>query len=311
MQNVDHRSIIAALTAEQRRELLEQSDAKGLRHLALHLGAIAVCTTLILQDAPLLPLIMLVQGILIVFLFTLLHETVHRTPFRSDWLNIWVGRLCGFLIFLGPDWFRYFHFAHHRYTHEPGKDPELASPKPQTVWQYIKHLSGLPETLARFTTLFKNAVRENHEDYVPERGRAKVLREARILLLLYAVLLAISLAFSSWLLLKLSLLPFMLGAPFLRAYLLAAHALCPHVASMLENTRTTFTNSIVRALAWNMPYHVEHHAYPAVPFHKLPAFHAFTKAHIAHTEDGYVRFNQAYFQHISAQKLDAPQSAKK
>ena len=311
MQDVDHRSIIAALTAEQRRSLLEQSDWKGLRHLALHLGAIAVCTTLILQDAPLLPMIMLVQGILIVFLFTLLHETVHRTPFRSDWLNIWVGRLCGFLIFLGPDWFRYFHFAHHRYTHEPGKDPELASPKPETPWQYVKHLSGLPETLARFQTLFRNAVEENHEDYVPERGRARVLREARILLALYVLILAAALLTEPWLLVKVWLLPFLLGAPFLRAYLLAEHALCPHVASMLENTRTTFTNSVVRFLAWNMPYHVEHHAYPAVPFHQLPAFHEFTKAHIAITENGYVRFNHAYLRHVSQQDAENAASDQK
>ena len=26
----------------------------------------------------------------------------------------------------------------------------------------------------------------------------------------------------------------------------------------------------MRWFAWNMPYHVEHHAYPSVPFHALP-----------------------------------------
>ena len=80
---------------------------------------------------------------------------------------------------------------------------------------------------------------------------------------------------------------------------------------MLENTRTTFTNSLVCFLAWNMPYHVEYHAYPAVPFHQLPTFHEFTKAHIAHTEDGYLKFNQAYYRHASEQKLDAADPAKK
>ena len=64
----------------------------------------------------------------------------------------------------------------------------------------------------------------------------------------------------------------LLGQPFLRAYLLAEHARCPHVANMLENTRTTFTTALVRLIAWNMPFHAEHHAYPAVPFHKLPRF---------------------------------------
>ena len=27
----------------------------------------------------------------------------------------------------------------------------------------------------------------------------------------------------------------------------------------------------MRWLAWNMPYHTAHHAYPALPFHALPA----------------------------------------
>lgn len=28
-----------------------------------------------------------------------------------------------------------------------------------------------------------------------------------------------------------------------------------------------------RKLAWNMPYHAEHHAWPSVPFHFLPFVH--------------------------------------
>lgn len=31
--------------------------------------------------------------------------------------------------------------------------------------------------------------------------------------------------------------------------------------------RATLTLSLVRLFAWNMPYHAEHHTYPAVPFH--------------------------------------------
>ena len=31
---------------------------------------------------------------------------------------------------------------------------------------------------------------------------------------------------------------------------------------------------LVRFIAWNMPYHAEHHSYPTVPFHQLPRFHA-------------------------------------
>jgi len=294
MQVIDHRSLVAKLSAKQRAKLLERSDIAGLRHLAVHIGAIAVCTALIVLGVPFQPLVMLIQGILIVFLFTTLHETVHNTPFRSEYLNVWVGRICGFLIFLGPKWFQYFHLAHHRYTHAPGKDPELASPKPGTVWQYFKYLSGIPDLTDRICALFRNAIWKNHDEFVPRRGKNRVIKEARIQLALYVGLIGLSMWANSITLVFVWLLPILLGGPFLRAYLLAEHARCPHVASMLENTRTTYTNSLVRFLAWNMPYHVEHHSYPAVPFHKLPEFHKHINEHIVHIENGYLRFNKHY-----------------
>jgi len=63
---------------------------------------------------------------------------------------------------------------------------------------------------------------------------------------------------------------------------------------MLENTRTTKTTWLVRKLAWNMPYHAEHHSYPGVPFYRLPEFHDVIEAHLKEIENGYVRFNVKY-----------------
>ena len=90
------------------------------------------------------------------------------------------------------------------------------------------------------------------------------------------------------------MLPLVLGQPFLRAYLLAEHGLCPQVANMFKNTHTTFTNRVIRFLAWNMPYHAEHHAYPAVRFYKLAQFHALTRDQLVSTSDGYLRFHMEY-----------------
>jgi fatty acid desaturase len=39
----------------------------------------------------------------------------------------------------------------------------------------------------------------------------------------------------------------------------------------MEKTRSMQTSNLLRSIMWNMPYHAEHHAYPAVPFHALPA----------------------------------------
>ncbi|MEP4313082.1 MAG: fatty acid desaturase, partial [Anderseniella sp.] len=256
-----------------------------------HVVCVALLVWLILAEVPGWPLLMLPLGIQQVFLFTLLHETVHRTPFRSGWLNKLVGRMCSVILFLPADWFRYFHLAHHRFTQEPGKDPELAEPKPETVRQYVVHLSGLTVWRGHITTLLRNVVRTNQDSYVPARGKPKVMREARIMIVLYVGLLAGSLWTGSTILLWAWIFPLLLGQPFLRLYLLAEHGRCAFVANMFENTRTTFTNHLVRWLAWNMPYHAEHHAYPAVPYHKLPAFHARTREHLQVTEDGYARFN--------------------
>ncbi|TIW64004.1 MAG: fatty acid desaturase, partial [Mesorhizobium sp.] len=76
---MDHRDVIASLTNEQRGRLTGKSDGPGLVQSAFHFGAILLLGGLIAARVPLWPLLMLPQGILIVFLFTLLHETVHRT----------------------------------------------------------------------------------------------------------------------------------------------------------------------------------------------------------------------------------------
>jgi fatty acid desaturase len=41
-----------------------------------------------------------------------------------------------------------------------------------------------------------------------------------------------------------------------------------------RTTRSIRCNRLERLLYWNMNYHIEHHLYPAVPFHALPALSA-------------------------------------
>jgi fatty acid desaturase len=39
-------------------------------------------------------------------------------------------------------------------------------------------------------------------------------------------------------------------------------------------TRSMTNGWLGRVLYWNMNYHIEHHVYPSVPFHALPALNA-------------------------------------
>jgi fatty acid desaturase len=231
---------------------------------------------------------MLLHGIVLVFLFAPLHESIHWTAFRSRRLNDAVAWACGALLLLPPAYFRAFHFAHHRHTQDPRRDPELATPKPRTLGGYLGHVSGLPYWRERIATTARHAYGRVDEPFIGARQRSAIVREARVLLGLYALAGLASLAVPSVAPLYLWLAPALLGQPFLRLYLLAEHTGCPLVANMLENSRTTRSLAPVRRLAWNMPYHAEHHAYPALPFHALPAAHRVLKAEIAVQAPGYV-----------------------
>ena len=123
-----------AETARRLGSLTRRSDAAGVTQLAGHAGALLVTGYLVGVSigTAWLPLALLVHGFVLIFLFAPLHETIHRTAFRSRWINTAVSWFCGALLMLPPDYFRAFHFTHHRYTQDPQRDPELAVANPSS-----------------------------------------------------------------------------------------------------------------------------------------------------------------------------------
>jgi fatty acid desaturase len=275
---------------------MARSNRAGLVQLGGHLALLAATGTAVALawvEPWLLVPAMVTHGIVLVFLFAPLHETIHRTAFRSRWLNDLVAWPCGAVLVLPPTYFRAFHFAHHRHTQDPLRDPELAAPKPTTLGAYLWQVSGLPYWRERVGTTVRHAMGEVGEAFVGPAVRPRVIREARRLLGLYGLLGAGSVILGSDVLLWFWLGPVLLGQPFLRLYLMAEHTGCPLVPAMLENSRTTRSTALVRRLAWNMPYHAEHHAHPSLPFHALPAAHRRLEAAIRVRARGYVAVHRA------------------
>jgi fatty acid desaturase len=285
-------------TRQRMRELAVRSDRKGLMQLGAHAGALLVSGTAVVQALGTLWLLpaMVGHGILLVFLFAPLHEASHRTAFQSRWLNDATAWACGALLVLPPTYFRAFHFTHHRFTQDPERDPELARPKPGSIGGYVLHVSGLPYWSERIATTCRHALGLVREGFINPRQKGGIVREARVLSAGYVTVAAVSLALGSPAALILWLGPALLGQPFLRLYLLAEHTGCPLVANMLENSRTTISTALVRGLAWNMPYHAEHHAHPALPFHALPEAHALLEREIAVQAPGYIAVNREIVQ---------------
>ena len=287
----------AALTTSEHaalKALSRRSDARGLLQLGGHLLLLAGTTALasLAEGGPWLAPALLVQGIAIVFLFCAAHEAIHRTAFRTRALNDAVAWICGLAILLPPAHFRAFHLAHHRHTQDPEKDPELAEPKPRSLGAYLLHLSGLAYWGGQITALLRHAGGRVQETYVRREDRAKVVQEARLFLAIYAGIAGHSLWSGSTLALMLWVVPVLLGQPALRAFLLAEHHGCPESGDMMLNSRTTESNAVLRRLAWNMPFHGAHHAYPALPFFALPAAQEILSARPLTRASGYLAFHR-------------------
>ena len=257
--------------------LAGRSDEAGLARLAGHAGTLAGTGVLVLATAgrPLLLLpAMALHGAVLMFLFAPLHECIHRTAFRSRSLNDAVAVACGFVLLLPPNYFRAFHFAHHRHTQDPRRDPELAGGgRPATRKAFLLHLTGLPYWAWQARLLLRHALGRAERGFLGPAARARVVREARLVLGFYGMILAVSLGFGSPIVLLLWVIPALLGQPWLRAFLAAEHMLCPQVPEMACNTRTTLASRLTRYYSWNMSFHAEHHIAPALPFHALPDAH--------------------------------------
>ena len=278
------------------RDLSVRSNLRGAAQSLGHYGMIALGGALIWKVSSTwgvlwaLPL-MAMQGYVVAFLFMAVHETAHKTAFRSRGLNLAVGHLSAFIIGLPYEYYCLFHWDHHRYTQDPDRDPELiVGVKPASDTQLALAYSGLLQVASRLRLLLRHAVTGKVTvPWIPESKRTVIVREARVYATLYVLLFALSLWLSSALLLWVWIVPLVIGQFFLRPYLYAEHTGCERTRSAFQNTRTTYTAAIVKWIAWNMPYHVEHHAYPSVPFHALPKLNEIVDGEIVHRGRGYIR----------------------
>ena len=273
--------------------LTQRSNLKGLVQLGAHLGLLIVAGMALHAslDTPWLIVTLPLYGALLIFLFAPLHETIHYTAFRTRWLNNLVAAPIGFLLLIPFQAFRVFHYVHHRHTQNPERDPELLDMKPLIQGRYWWYLTGLPTWWQSLNAIWRHATQGVSEPYIEERHHDSVIAEARIHLVGYALLMLISLLSSSSFLWWFWVLPALIGQPLLRLYLLAEHSGCDFSPNMLENSRTTYTVPWLNFLARNMPYHAEHHYLASVPFHALPALHAYTGQRVKHRGDGYYRVN--------------------
>ena len=209
------------------------------------------------------------------------HECSHGTAFKTDWMNNVVYEVASFMVMRESVVWRWSHTRHHSDTIIVGRDPEIQIPRPPD----IKGLALALINYGSYKTYYPNLIRhacgkisDAERTYIPDTEFEKIFRNARICVALYALVAVSAMALQTWIPIFLFILPQFFGSWLMIVHNTTQHAgLAENVLDHRLNCRTVYMNPISRFIYWNMNYHVEHHMFPLVPYHTLPALHQAVK----------------------------------
>lgn len=238
--------------------------------VAIYLGlwSAGVLALLLVREQPML------QGIIAIFvgsqlhaITVLQHDCGHRSAYKSVIANLWVGRVLAWFVFMPFTTFTQLHRHHHGFLGQKDKDPDEWFYERGPVLLFLRECCFMP----RF--IYLSLTRE-----LGVNVRRDVLLELGFNALGY-IALGFALIHSGYLdvLVFGFALPLLLLAcvfnPISRGYEHYPLARLPADDPRREDLRfntVTVTSRLIGLLWANINYHVEHHMYPRVPFHRLP-----------------------------------------
>ncbi len=192
-------------------------------------------------------------------------------------MNTIVYQVACFCLLRNPVLWRWSHSRHHADTIIVGRDPEIITMRPPDIarvvilffgWDTVKSLG---KTL-RYAIFGLNLEEAN---FVPERDHGRVRQVAWIWLGIFTMTLGMAIAMGSILPFMVLFGPVLFGSwHYVMTGLLQHTGMADNVLDHRLNSRTVLMNPVSRFIYWNMNYHVEHHMFPMVPYHRLPALHA-------------------------------------
>ncbi|MCR6670704.1 fatty acid desaturase family protein [Devosia ginsengisoli] len=211
------------------------------------------------------------------------HECGHGTAFKTRWMNDVVYHMASFMILREPTIWRWSHTRHHTDTIIVGRDREIFGRRPIDFAKLILSIVPVWNVCKAVYNIASHAtgrLTAEEKTFIPEMEWSKVYRDARIWLLIYAGIIALAVVLQSW-------MPVLLFGPVPKIYghwlayylgVLQHAGLAEDVLDHRLNSRTVYMNPVLRFAYWNMNYHIEHHMFPMVPYHKLPELHEIMKA---------------------------------
>ena len=292
------------LQLDMLRALQQRNDLTSSVRLTLHLGAFILLFITVINVSA-LPILALPLSIALAWvwagLFGPFHECLHRTAFRTPRGNDIGAWLTGIPFMIAPAVYRTFHFEHHRHTQDPKKDPELSSNVLNQYWptglrNWLQMAAAIAIIKFKLIPLIGFSVKPESEWetfalWAPHiADRPGLVRECRVILAIWVIFVVCALLWipgGGWL-----LFAAWLSNAFQSLWTASEHTGLPLEGSILARTRTVLSHPFVRWWQWNMSYHAEHHAWPSIPWHHLPAAHAEVSGQLESLVPGYVALHR-------------------
>ena len=272
------------LSQDEIRDFTERSDLAGAWQVLcnwLLIGAIFAMVITWTNPLTLLLAILLLGGRQL-GLAVLMHEAGHKTLFKSQGLNEWVGQwLCAYPVLGDVGAYGASHRQHHRYA-GTDSDPDLPNYRayPVTRASFLRKIkrdltgqTGLLLIRSIFGGQGRNLMlREGEKSGAEVRGL--LVNLGLFLVMLWA---GVGAYYLLWMVAYFTAYPLIA-----RIRQVAEHGSVPDLydPDPRMNTRTTYANPLERLLFCpnHVNFHLEHHLLASVPAHKLPALHRLLKS---------------------------------
>ena len=263
------------------KELSKRSDLPGLIHFVIYFASLIFFGYLsyVFWGTWFFLLFFFLYSTIYTFAVANGHETVHRTAFKTRWINEVFCYISFFQLHSEPLGFRWSHTFHHSNTlqTEGEYDHEIEVSRPTDLLKFFLKFIPLTDLFYIHQSSFVNTTKlalgimnPGSKITAPKDQQKKITRNARVILFIWLLIIIVSFYFNTWWPIIFYFLPTFVGRP-----LHFAVNVTQHLAAKVDikdhrlSSYTIILNSILSFYYWHMEYHIEHHLFPMVPSYNL------------------------------------------
>ena len=272
--------------------LSKRNDSKALKHFLIYFlvlfssGYLAYYTL----GTWLCFIFFFIYGTIYSFSVANWHETVHKTAFKTRWLNEIFYHISSFMCdFEGFRW-RWSHTFHHSYTLQTKDiyDHEIQVSRPTDLIAFFLNFIPLTDLLFPKRLIKYEVIKHSLgyfspviETTAPQNQKNKIKWNSRLYVLIWLLVITLSIYLQSFLPILYIILPTYYGKPIWFLVNVTQHlAAAVNTKDHRESTHSIKINPILSFLYWKMEYHLEHHMFPMVPSYNLHMLHEEIKSEL-------------------------------